>query len=101
MIVLIFERFIPKDKFKKKEIKDKKSIYKSIKMVKINLESKKVFFILYLKNFLLNYNSNQIKDYKKYKRIIFIGMGGSILGAEAINHFILKKNNKDVHFLII
>ena len=26
-------------------------------------------------------------------------MGGSILGAEAINRFILKKNNKDVHFI--
>ena len=96
---LIFERFIPKDKFKKKEIKDKKSFYKSIKMVERSLESKKSVFHTLSKKFKLNYNSNQLKSYRKYKRIIFIGMGGSILGAEAINHFILKKNNKDVHFI--
>ncbi len=96
---LIFERFIPKDKFKKTEIKDKKSFYKSIKMVERSLESKKSVFHTLSKKFKLNYNSNQLKSYRKYKRIIFIGMGGSILGAEAINHFILKKNNKDVHFI--
>ena len=65
--------------------------------MKEDLIQKSVFHTL-SKKFKLNYNPNQSKSYRKYKRIIFIGMR-SILGAEAINHFILKKNNKDVHFI--
>ena len=39
------------------------------------------------KNYKFNFNLRQLHKYKKYKTIVIIGMGGSILGTEAIYNF--------------
>ena len=35
-----------------------------------------------------NFKIKDIKKFKKFKTVVVIGMGGSILGAEAIYHFL-------------
>ena len=46
------------------------------------------------KNFKFNFKINELKKFKKFKTIALIGMGGSILGAEAIHHFLKTKVKK-------
>ena len=53
---------------------------------------------IFNKNFKLNFNINDLKRFDKYKNIAVIGMGGSILGLEAIELFLIKKIKKRVHF---
>ncbi len=50
------------------------------------------------KEFKLNFKLKDLKKFKKYKTIAIIGMGGSILGAEAIYNFLEKKINKKIYF---
>jgi len=50
------------------------------------------------KNFKFNFQIKDLKKFKNYKTISVIGMGGSILGAEAINNFFRKKINKNIYF---
>ncbi len=51
------------------------------------------------KNFKFNFNQQDLKKFKKFKSIVIIGMGGSILGAEAIYQFLNKKIKKNVYFI--
>ena len=41
-----------------------------------------------------NFKINEIKKFRKFKTIAIIGMGGSILGAEAIYNFKYKNKKK-------
>ena len=47
----------------------------------------------------LNFKIEEIKKFKKFKTIALIGMGGSILGSEAIYGFLKKKIKKKNLFL--
>ena len=53
------------------------------------------------KNFKFNFQIKDLKKFKNYKTISVIGMGGSILGAEAINNFFSKKIVPIMKFLVI
>ena len=50
------------------------------------------------KNFNFNFKLKDLKKFKKFKTIALIGMGGSILGAEAIYNFIQFKVKKKIYF---
>ena len=50
------------------------------------------------KNFNFNFKKNEIEKFKKFKKIAVIGMGGSILGTEAIYGFLKHKIKKKVYF---
>ena len=50
-------------------------------------------------NFKLNFKSDNLKRFKKFKTIIIIGMGGSILGSEAIYNFLKNKIRKKIYFV--
>ena len=50
------------------------------------------------KNFSLNLNKKDLKKFKKFNSIAIIGMGGSILGTEAIYNFLEKKIKKKIYF---
>ena len=52
------------------------------------------------KNFKLNFKLNELKKFKKFKTIALIGMGGSILGSEAIYNFLIKKKKKYIFLTI-
>ena len=46
-----------------------------------------------------SFKSNELKKYKKFKTINIVGMGGSVLGAEAIYSFLKFKIKKNFFFL--
>ena len=50
------------------------------------------------KNYKYSFDIKKIKNFKKYKNFRIFGMGGSILGAEAIYFFLKKKNKKKFFF---
>ena len=50
------------------------------------------------KNFDYNFKKNEIEKFKKFKKIALVGMGGSILGTEAIYSFLKHKIKKKVYF---
>ena len=50
-------------------------------------------------NYKYSFNLKKIKKYKKYKNFTLIGMGGSILGAEAIYDFLNYKIGKKFTFI--
>ena len=77
---------------------------------KSNIKIKKIFknFLLkkddkllqsFSENYKYSFNLKKIKKYKKYKNFTLIGMGGSILGAEAIYDFLNYKIGKKFTFL--
>ena len=52
----------------------------------------------YEKNYAFDFSTAIIKKFSKYKNIIVIGMGGSILGTKSIYTFFKKKIKKNVFF---
>ena len=52
----------------------------------------------YNKNYKFDFSKTTIKKFSKYKNIIIIGMGGSILGIKSIYSFLKKKIKKNVFF---
>ena len=87
-------------KFNNFKIKKNKTL--KIKLVKI-LQDKN-FFINYKllktlkKNYLYSYNLNKIKEFEKINNFNIIGMGGSILGTQAIYSFLKFKIKKKFFF---
>ena len=50
------------------------------------------------KKYIFDFSQKTIKKFYKYKNIILIGMGGSILGAKSIYFFLKSKVKKEVFF---
>ncbi len=50
------------------------------------------------KNFKFSFKIEDLKKFKKFKKVAIIGMGGSILGAEAIHNFFQHKIKKKFYF---
>ena len=53
------------------------------------------------KDFAFKFKTKEIEKYNKFKKLAIIGMGGSILGSEAIYCFLKKKIKKKFIFLMI
>ena len=49
-------------------------------------------------NYIFNFKASQLNKFKKFNTMAIIGMGGSILGAEAIHSFFEEKIKKKVYF---
>jgi len=90
-----------------------KSYFKNSKKYNINLKKTKKAFSSFLKNlednkfpllnsykkdYEFNFSKETIKKFSKYKNIIIIGMGGSILGSKSIYSFFKKKIKKELFF---
>ncbi len=93
------EIFTLNDKFKHLKNNNKKIFFNSIKKAKNNIKEKKNVFYSFSNNFKFNFNFSELKKYKKFNRIVIIGFGGSILGAQAINCFLKTKIKKDMIFV--
>ena len=93
-----FENFITNNKFKVLKNNEKKIFLNLLKKIKKSIKEKKNVFHSLSNDFKLNFNLKELKKYKKFKRIITIGFGGSILGTQAINSF-LKKTDKELIFI--
>ena len=46
----------------------------------------------YDKNYKFDFTNETVKKFSKYKNVVIIGMGGSILGTKSIYSFLKKKN---------
>ena len=90
---MIKQNLVCKNNFLKKD-KNKNFFQKFLKkfnkkMQKNNLEidnDKKLLHVLN-KDYKFNFKLNDLRNFKKYNTIAIIGMGGSILGTEAIYNF--------------
>ena len=86
------ENNINKNYFKNNSyLKDKIRINKIIKKTYENIDDEKNNFHVLSKKFIFDFDKNNFKNFTKYKTIIIIGMGGSVLGAHSIYSFLKKK----------
>ena len=84
----------------------RKNIYlkysKGFKSIQLQLEkdilSKNKTLSLLNKDYQFNFKFKNLKQFSKFNTIAIIGMGGSILGAEAIESFLKKKIRKNLYF---
>ena len=88
------------NKFLKESYKKKLSDHfeKIFKKILENINKPNDVLNIFDKNFKFNFKLKDLKKFKTYKQIAVIGMGGSILGVEAINHFLKNKIKKKIYF---
>ena len=65
----------------------------------INIDKSKNTFHSLSNKFELNCKLKELDKFKRFNSVVIIGMGGSILGAEAIYHFLKRKIKKEFLFL--
>ena len=76
------------------------SKYKKVfKQVNSKLKIPNQFFYLFNKNHGLSTNISDLKRFKKFNTVVLIGMGGSILGSEAIYRYLSNNIKKKFYFL--
>jgi len=63
-----------------------------------NLDNTKNTFHSLSKKFKFNFKTKDLYKFKKFKTIVIIGMGGSILGSEALYYFLKEKIKKNFLF---
>ena len=73
-----------------------KKIFNSLKQDLIN--SAIPLLQCYEKNYIFDFTPTTIKKFSKFKNIVIVGMGGSILGTKSIYSFFKKKVKKKVFF---
>ena len=78
-------------------LKKTKKVFKSFEL---DLKNFKIPLLTsYEKNYTFNFSPTIIKKFSKYKKIIVIGMGGSILGTKSIYSFFKTKIKKEMFFI--
>ena len=91
---------IQKSHLKSNIIKKFSSGYdKIIKKIKDKKIIQNQFFNLFNNDRNPNINFNDLNRFKKFKNVVLIGMGGSILGSEAIYNFLSNSIKKKFYFL--
>ena len=99
-----YKNFFLEDNIKKKHFKSSVSKQLSKKFNKIfldinsDIKNKNKTLNVLDKKFQFNFKIKDLNRFKKFKTIAIVGMGGSILGAEAIYKFLEKKIKKKVYF---
>ena len=81
--------------------KNKKIIQKVNNLKKENLLEKYPLLNSLTSNYKYSYSKKDLKRIKKNSNFRLIGMGGSILGAEAIYQFLKHKIKKNLYLLMI
>ena len=69
------------------------------KEIKKDFNKQNNFFNMFNKSFKLNFSNKDLKRFQKYKTVVVIGMGGSVLGSEAIYEFFKTQIKKKFFFL--
>ena len=78
-----------------------KKLKKSVQQINLEINNRNKNLNILRDKLSLNFNFNELKKFKKFKSIVIIGMGGSILGIEAIFQFLEEKIKKKFIFLTI
>jgi glucose-6-phosphate isomerase len=75
-----------------------KNFNKIVSQINLDIKNKEKTINILSDDFKFNFRTKDLEKFKKFKTIVLIGMGGSILGAEAINNFLKKKIKKKIYF---
>ena len=96
---IIYKNFIQKEFFNSKNNKKiNKKFFDILNSITFNLDSSKSVISSLSNKFKFNFRIKDLNRFKKFNTVVVIGMGGSILGSEAI-YFFLKRIKKDFIFL--
>ena len=77
--------------------KIKKNLFKTF-INEIILNKNKNIFKYYNKEYTYLLKKYNLNNYKKFKKVVLIGMGGSILGSKSIYNFLHHKIKKEFFF---
>ena len=92
---IIYKNLIQKDHLNFKLSKNLQIRYnKILSNINKHQDNEKDVFHTLSSKFKINFKIKDLKKFKRYKRFVLIGMGGSILGSEAIYEFLKVKNKK-------
>ena len=78
--------------------KQRKSFEKIFLDIRNDIKNEKKTLNVLNKNFKYNFKTKELNKFKRFNSIAIIGMGGSILGAEAIYNLFQEKIKKKVYF---
>jgi glucose-6-phosphate isomerase len=96
---VIKKNFIRKNNLSRKSVqKLSKNFQKIIKEIRESIENPNNIFNVLSDNYKLNFKIKELKRFSKFNNLVIIGMGGSILGSEAIYGFLKKKIKKKIYF---
>ncbi len=96
---LYLKNNIPSKNLKKGSLKLlSKEFEKIFSNIKNDIADKKKTLNVLSSNYRFNFKIKDLKEFSQFKTISLIGMGGSILGAEAIYCFFQKKIKKKIYF---
>ena len=96
---IFLKEHILSKKFEKKTLKFfSKKFDKIFFEIKSDLKNPKKTLNVLADNFKFNFNKKDLKKFKNFRSIAIIGMGGSILGVEAIYNFLQNKVKKNTFF---
>ena len=90
--------FIKQDLNKNFSQKFLKKFNKTIQEINLEIDNDKKLLHVLNKDYKFNFKLNDLRNFKKYNTIAIVGMGGSILGSEAVYNFLAKKIKKKVYF---
>jgi len=97
---IIYKNFIQKEFFNSKNNKKiNKKFFDILNSITFNLDSSKSSINSLSNKFKFNFKIKDLNRFKKFNTVVIIGMGGSILGSEAIYFFLKKRIKKDFIFL--
>ena len=97
---IIYKNFIQAEYLNFSLNKKLNTVYSRIfKNVVKNLDISLDTFHILSNKFKFNFEKKDIDQFKRFKNVVIIGMGGSILGSEAIYLFLKKKIKKNFLFL--
>lgn len=75
-----------------------KNFQKIIKEIKESIENSNNTFNVLSDNYKFNFKIKELRRFSKFNNLVIIGVGGSILGSEAIYEFLKKKIKKKIYF---
>ena len=94
-----YKNFIPKKYLSFKSNKNLNANFiKNLKKIIDSLDVNNNIFYSLSHKFKFNFNIKDLQKFRKFKEVVIIGMGGSILGSEAIYSFFKNKIKKDFLF---
>ena len=97
---IIYKNFIQKEFFNSKNNKKiNKKFFDILNSITFNLDSSKSEINSLGNKFKFNFRIKDSNRFKKFNTVVIVGMGGSILGSEAIYFFLKKRIKKDFIFL--
>ena len=96
---MIKKNIILKKNINKKSVKKlSKDFKKIIKKIKENTENSNNSLNVLSDDYKFNFKIKDLKKFNKFNSLAIVGMGGSILGSEAIYKFLREKIKKKVYF---